>query len=129
MLAQVITRHRQKNIEFRRIGKTRSASLQYSRGITKSADAAIGIAQTHKRRAQLLTLKTAGNRVLVKPDGLIPHALQAEGTRQLIVDLGVIRICVIQIEQNGQRFRMLRSVAQLDGTMEGFVHVGTKYSG
>ena len=107
MLAQVIARHRQKNIEFRRIWKICGATLQYAGSVAKPADAAISAPQTDKGTPQFVSLQTACNRVLVKSDRFILDTFHCEGSRQLVIDLGVIWTDVMQVEKNCQRLSVL----------------------
>ena len=127
MLAQVIARHRQKNIEFWRIGKICGATLQYAGSVAKPTDAAISASQTDKGIAQFVPLQTAGNRVLVKSDRLILDTFHCEGSCQLVIDLGVIWTNVMQVEKNCQRLSVLRGVAQFYCALDGIAQ-SVRYS-
>lgn len=121
MLAKMVARHRQKHVEFRRIRKNCRAPLEDAGCVTESADTAICTPQTDKRTAQLFTFETACDCLFVKPDRFITHAFRTKGARQFKINLGVVWIDVMQVEKNGQRFSVLRSVAQFNRALNAFV--------
>lgn len=122
VIAEVVACHRQKDIEFRCVRKKGCAALQDPRSVSEPSHAAISASQIDKRETQFISLQTARDRVLIKPDRFILDALGAKSACQLVINPRVIRIIVVKIEKDCQGLGVLRGIAQLDGALDGVVH-------
>ena len=127
MVSHVVLDQRQKDIKLPRIGKCRRALVQHPRGIAKPFNATVRTAESQQCAPQVVTLQTALDRMLVETDRLVLHTLLIVGAGEFVIDLGIIRLRVVQVEQNGQRLGVLPVVAKRDRALDGLVHARHAY--